>query len=178
MGKDIERVTIGSCFQPLKGAADGCQRRSRWTTAATTFSPLNRGERDAGPHGWRSTFALLPILFLSACAATNPLPIDPVPYAGPDLRIEQGERTHVAVFTMPAGGWGLKFDRVRERFDAHQVFVTLRRPGPTEITSQALVEQSVDTRVRVSHNVEVYARIAEKDQPGTGYRRAGQAPSR
>ncbi|MBL8746411.1 MAG: protease complex subunit PrcB family protein [Phycisphaerae bacterium] len=115
---------------------------------------------------------------LNACASTIPLPIDDAPYVGPAVRIEPGERDHVAVFTMPTGGWGLKFDRVRERFDAQQVFVTLRRPASTEITSQAIVEQSVDTRVRLKNSVEVYARIEEKGQPESGYRRVANAAHR
>jgi hypothetical protein len=122
--------------------------------------------------------AALPLLFLSACASTNPITIDPSPYAGPAVTIEPGERTHVATFTMPTGGWGLKFDRVRERFEAHQVFVTLLRPGATEITSQALVDQAVDTRVRLSHHVEVYARTIEKDVEAGGYRLAGRTEKR
>lgn len=115
---------------------------------------------------------------LNACAATNPLPIDAAPYVGPAIRFEHGERTHIAIFAMPTSGWGLKFDRTRERFDAQQAFVTLTRPGSTEITSQAIVDQSVDTRVRLTHNVEVFARIAEKGQPEAGYRRVAQAPHR
>lgn len=108
--------------------------------------------------------------FFSACASVAPITIDPATYTGPAARIEPGERTHIATFTMPTGGWGLKFDRSRERFDAHQVFVSLRRPDPNEVTSQAVVDQSVDTRVRHAHDVEVYARIVGDEQPGSGYR--------
>lgn len=111
---------------------------------------------------------------LSGC--TGPaIVIDPAPYAGPAMRIEAGERDHVAVFTMPTGGWGLRFDRVRERYDAQEVFLTLRKPGANEAATQALVEQRVDTRVRLGRGVEVYARIEEMGAEKGGYRRVGGA---
>lgn len=111
----------------------------------------------------------LALLCLSACASTNPITIDPAPYTGPAMTIEHGERTHIATFSMPTGGWGLKFDRSRERFDAHQVFVSIRRPGSDVVTSQSVVEQSLDTRVRLAHKVEVFARMLG-DEETAGYR--------
>jgi hypothetical protein len=111
-------------------------------------------------------------LGLGACGSTPPIVIDPAPYAGPSMSFEAGARDHVAVFTMPTGGWGLRFDRVRDGFEAQQVFVTLAPPssGSGGAATPAVVEQRVATRVRLGRGVEVFARIAEKDQPPGGYR--------
>lgn len=115
---------------------------------------------------------------VGAGCAQPAIVIDPGAYAGPPLHIEPGERNHMAVFTMPSGGWGLTFDRTRDRFEARQVFMTLRRPEPTHAATQALVEQRADTRTPLSLDVEVYARIAEKDAPNPSYRLAGRAEKR
>lgn len=120
---------------------------------------------------------LAALLIMPGCAGPSVV-IDPAPYAGPEVRLVAGERTHLALFTMPTGGWGLKFERVRDRFEAQQVFVTLHRPAPTANTSQASVEQLVDTRVRLSRNVELFARIEDGDKPAPGYRSAVRTEKR
>lgn len=151
--------------------------------SAASYAPSpwqGAGGRDTLTVRSRGPLTILPLLalFLLTACASNPIPIDPAPYAGPDLRIEAGERNHIAVFTMPTGGWGLTFDRTRERFDARQVFITLKRPDPTQAVTQAVVDQRADTRTRLSSNVEVFARITEKDSPNPPYRLAGRAEKR
>src|SRR5690606_29920830 len=103
--------------------------------------------------------------------------IDSAAYAGPTMELRQFGGNHVAVFTAPSGGWNARHDVTRRRFDTHEVFVTLRRPGPGEWTSQAPVDHVVDTGGRAAKSVAVEARVVTQgdDAERAPYRLVGRS---
>ncbi|MDX2114977.1 MAG: protease complex subunit PrcB family protein [Planctomycetota bacterium] len=117
----------------------------------------------------------------AGCSRTPPIFVEPGAFQGPALSIDSASyRTHIATFTLPSGGWSMELDSIREQFDLKQVFVTLREPGAGELVTQSLVEQSLDTRVRTTSNVEVYARVVPRATSAAGgaHRLAGRAEKR
>ena len=116
-------------------------------------------------------------LALTACrSGPRAVSIDPAAYAGPEIRITPGSRTHIVSFTAPTGGWSLTLDTVRDEFEKRRAFITIIAPGTTELTTQALVEHTLDSQVSLLQNLEVYVRTAARDEPMPGsYRLAGSA---
>ena len=93
------------------------------------------------------------------------------------MHIAPGERTYIATFTAPTGGWSAKLDLVRARFGHDQVFVTLTRPPASASVIQMLVDHAVETRVSNETGIEVFARVIESgvDAGARPYRLAGSA---
>lgn len=132
-----------------------------------------------GHRAWCAAGLVVLAAGLAGCSRSRAIVIDPLPYAGPEVRFAATEKTHLAIFTVPSGGWSAERDLVRDRFDARQVFVTLRRPAPTQITTQAITEHQVDTDVRLTENVEVFTRVMSgAAEESTAYRLAGSAKKR
>lgn len=86
-------------------------------------------------------------------------------YAGPELRVEPRGRNYTVIFTAPTGGWSVAFDRVRERFDLEQVFITLTGPPAGATVTQEPVEYAVDTGVPAGINIDLFVRVPVFGQP-------------
>jgi hypothetical protein len=107
---------------------------------------------------------------LSSCAGGPVVPErSSLPYAGPPLSVESSAPQHRVLLSAPSGGWGLRLDQTIRRFDHTDVFITLVRPNPAYMQTQAVVSQEVGTGVDpASGPIRVYARILAHDAiPGS-----------
>lgn len=112
---------------------------------------------------------------LAGCGG-RPVPtIGAGPYAGPPLTIDSGGPQHRAVLTAPSAGWTFTLDTTRRQLDHTDVFVTIVRPDPAFMYTQALVTQEAGTGVDSSRPIELYARaLAHGEKPADQpYNRAG-----
>lgn len=127
------------------------------------------------------TLAMLAVCLAAAqsgCAGgPRRLDIGPGSFTTLPVELRAGARTHMAVFTAPSAGWGVRLDLVRERFEAQEVFVTVTLPGPSQASAQVLVEHAVDTTVLLTSAVVVYARTQRAEGSTGAYERAAFSPS-
>lgn len=112
----------------------------------------------------------------SGCAGRSAVQ-DSAPYAGPPIEIDSAGPTHHVVMHAPTSGWAFTLDRVDEVRGGREAFVTIRRPNPAMIYSQAIVEQRIGTGVPATTTLRVLARVQEfTDAPASGaYRQAAPA---
>ena len=87
--------------------------------------------------------------------------MEPGDFTGPSMQLDATSVVHVATFTTPSGGWGVKLDHTEEAVGHTNAFVTLTRPDPDQMVTQAIVEQSVSLNVALDATVHVYARIVD-----------------
>ncbi|QOI99289.1 MAG: protease complex subunit PrcB family protein [Phycisphaeraceae bacterium] len=85
-------------------------------------------------------------------------------YAGPPVSLESSRGVWVVVVQSPTGGWSVAVDRVTESRRRKDVFVTLRRPDPRFMNTQAVIEQRVATPVRSDEPVRVCVRVLDHDE--------------
>lgn len=78
--------------------------------------------------------------------------------------VASGDRW-VAVFTAPTGGWRAEFDTTRQMFNGQEVFVTLVKPHPDLMVTQALTDLHVRTPAATTEAVRVHARTADDINP-------------
>ncbi|HYE63447.1 MAG TPA: hypothetical protein VD997_15755 [Phycisphaerales bacterium] len=81
------------------------------------------------------------------------------PYLGPPLAIDTSGSEHMVVIQAPTPGWVATLDRVAEQHRHQGVYLTLRRPDPSFVYPQVIVEQRVATTVPTQTPVRVYARV-------------------
>jgi len=118
----------------------------------------------------RRTGLLMTVLAitLASCASgwTKPPRANDVGYTGPplDLKVVAGE--HVVVLTAPTAGWTFSLDEIRPRMGGTNAFVTIRRPNPAYLVTQAQVEQNLGTGVSTAESIDVYARLLDYDDKG------------
>lgn len=107
-------------------------------------------------------------VFLIGCWSTRGLP-EPSqePFSGPPLTIDSSGPEHVLVAHLPNPGFRFTLDATRERFNRRDVFVTLRRPNPTVLYPQIVVDQRLSTTVKPETPITVYARLVEFDDPNS-----------
>jgi len=87
-------------------------------------------------------------------------------YEGPPARVELMQGRHIAVFSAPTSGWSASFDFTDAAYRQRHVFVTLQRPDPSLMVSQALVEHRIDTTVFERDTITVFARtVAHGAEP-------------
>jgi hypothetical protein len=96
-------------------------------------------------------------------------------YEGPPLTIDSSGPQHRAVLTAPSSGWTVTLDQTRARFDHIDAFITVTRPDPAYMQTQALVKQEVGSMVDRKTAMDLYARVLEfGEKPGSQvYRLAG-----
>jgi hypothetical protein len=85
-------------------------------------------------------------------------------FQGPAMRLTNLDDDHVVVVQSPSPGWSAQIDRVERELNHADVFVTLRRPDPGIIYTQAVVEQHLLTNVELDRPVAVYARTVDFSQ--------------
>ena len=101
------------------------------------------------------------VLAVTGCSSKLTHIMEPGDFAGPSMRMDSTSVVHVATFTTPSGGWGVRLDHTEEDVGHTNAFVTLTRPDPDQMVTQALVDQSVSLNVALDATVHVYARIVE-----------------
>ena len=122
--------------------------------------------------------ALLICSILIGCRGTAGPPVpNPEPFTGPPITIDSGGPEHVLVAQLPNPGYRFALDAVREDFNHRDVFVTFRRPSPTVIYPQVLVQQRLATGVKSQIPITVYARVVDYDATSTRNSHAKAAES-
>jgi hypothetical protein len=106
-----------------------------------------------------SAAAAFPLL--SGCASTAAPQVESGSYTGPGISDDTSGPTHTLVLTAPTGGWAFALDQVRKEFDHERIFVTVTRPDPAYMQTQALVRHEVGTGVPTDRPIKVFARIAQ-----------------
>lgn len=114
----------------------------------------------------KTALAAILVLFLAAalsgCHAVGPRPtVDRAPYAGPEVSIDSWAPRHQITITTPTGGWSAKLDQVRDGEGARDVFITLRRPDPEQMVTQALVPHTINSTADARIPIAVYIRVVE-----------------
>lgn len=87
-------------------------------------------------------------------------------YPGPAMTVRPLEGRHLLVVNAPNPGWLVTIDKTERRLDDTRVFVSLRRPDPGMLYTQAVVEQKVLTTVSETRDIVVYARTLEFGRKG------------
>lgn len=92
-------------------------------------------------------------------------------YAGPPIRLEADPSGHLIVVESHSGGWSITLDGVYDAFQRRDAFITIMRPNPLGMHTQAVVEQRIATFVPTSTPIRVLARVIpytvkiDDDQP-------------
>lgn len=81
-------------------------------------------------------------------------------YAGPPIHLEADPLGHIVVIEAPSGGWSVTLDGVYDAFKSREVFITIMRPNPLGLHTQAVVEQRIATFVPTTMELRVFARVA------------------
>ncbi|MFN0131234.1 MAG: hypothetical protein ACKVW3_01680 [Phycisphaerales bacterium] len=123
------------------------------------------------------TIAAALVALAAGCSSSRPKIADSA-YAGPriELRtparassgavaVERGGRKHVVIVLAPSSGWAVGFDREDRAFDRTDIYITLRRPNPAELQTQAIVTQEIATPADATRPARVYARVLDFDAP-------------
>lgn len=100
-------------------------------------------------------------LILGACAGNDrpDLTIDASrDYAGPPIETGEAEDQHTLHVTVPTGGWEVRADDVVRRPMDNVIYLTLVRPDPGKMHTQALQRFDVTTGVDADEPLAVYAR--------------------
>lgn len=79
-------------------------------------------------------------------------------YAGPPIYLEEDSSGHVIVVESPSGGWAITIDGVYEAFERRDAYITIMRPNPLGMHTQAIVEQRLATFVPTNVPLRVLAR--------------------
>lgn len=121
--------------------------------------------------------ALLALAMLSGCQNGPEIAKgDANPYRGPDIRVDSSRDQHHIVMTAPTGGWAIARDIARQDANGFEVFVTITRPNPRFVQTQAITEQRLATGVSSREAMTVYARQVEFDETPAGpYARVAEA---
>lgn len=107
---------------------------------------------------------MLPLLViaaaLGACKSSGPTLTD-ARYDGPPIQINRDGKMYVLKLEAPTPGWTFTLDQVKPSLDHATMTVTARRPDPSYMYSQVIVNQELMTTVETTTPVDVYARVAE-----------------
>jgi len=97
---------------------------------------------------------------LCSCASDKPV-VSRDPFVGPPIRVESAGPNHIIALTAPSSGWGIAFDQSHLHFDYAEVFITVTRPDPALMHTQAQVIQHLDTSVATERPLEVWAKVED-----------------
>ncbi len=90
------------------------------------------------------------------------------PWTGPRMTLGTLAETRTATFEVPTGGWAIHLDHTETRFGRVLAYVTLTRPGPGTMVSQAFTSHTISLDAAADQPVDVFARILEapvSDEP-------------
>lgn len=105
------------------------------------------------------------LLALTGCGSPTGPRITGRAFTETPARVEPSGDRWVAVFTAPTGGWRAEFDTTRRMFNGQEVFVTLIKPHPDLMVTQALTDLHVRTPVATTEAVRIYARTSDDINP-------------
>lgn len=96
--------------------------------------------------------------------------------AVPPIRLDQSGGTggvggaggsggrHLLIMQVPTGGWSFTIDKAEITPEGRRIFVTVRRPDPAFMHTQAFVELRALSEVPADTPVEIVARVLDRHQ--------------
>jgi hypothetical protein len=106
---------------------------------------------------------VLSLVLIGCTGSPSPPEIDSGPFSGPPITVNSKNTEHVLVAQLPNPGYSFTLDLTRDGFNRRSVFVTFRRPNPTVLYPQMVVEQRLATGVNSQIPITVYARLVDFD---------------
>lgn len=113
------------------------------------------------------TMAGLSLITLTACRGGIKAPwrsteaiVDTLPDI-PPMTLEASGAKHLIVVRANSGGWSVHLDKEEIQPLGKRVYITVRRPDPAFIHTQALVDHRVLTDVPSSTPLEIVARVLD-----------------
>lgn len=105
-------------------------------------------------------------LLLVGCAHQPPpdLAINPsIRYEGPRIESAGVDGQHALSVVVPTGGWEVHGDKVLRYFMDNRIFLTVVRPDPDQMQTQALTRFDITPGVRIDEPLAVYVRVVDHD---------------
>ncbi len=109
--------------------------------------------------------------FVGCASQAAPPDVSADRYAGPPIHLAQDPSGQIIVVESPSGGWAITLDGVYDAFQRRDAFITVMRPNPLGMHTQAVVEQRIATFVPSNIQLRVLARVVpytvkiDPDQP-------------
>lgn len=100
------------------------------------------------------------MLGASGCRSSGPSLSD-ARYDGPPIEIDRSGKMYRLRLQAPTPGWTFMLDRVKPSLDNATLTVTARKPDPSYMYPQVIVNQELMTTVETFTPIDVYARVAE-----------------
>lgn len=100
------------------------------------------------------------MLCTSACRSSGPT-LSEGRYNGPPIEIDRSGKMYRLILQAPTPGWTFTLDRVKPSLDNATLTVTARKPDPSYMYPQVIVNQELMTTVETFTPIDVYARVAE-----------------
>lgn len=82
-------------------------------------------------------------------------------FLGPAIDLTATDEFHVVSMRAPNPGWEIEFDRAQKTPGPTRLLMTVRRPDPTLIFPQRVVDKTMATTVPASELAEVFARVVD-----------------
>jgi hypothetical protein len=79
----------------------------------------------------------------------------------PPIRIDRSGDVHLLIMQAPNPGWSFSLQGEEKIPEGKRVFVTIRRPDPTMLYPQTIVEKQLRTLVATKHDLEIHARLLD-----------------
>ena len=82
----------------------------------------------------------------------------------PPIKVELLNDAHLLIMQAPHSGWGFRIDRDERIAGGTRIFVSVRRPDPTFLYPQAIVEKKLLSDVSSDIHIEIFARVLDNDE--------------
>jgi len=86
----------------------------------------------------------------------------------PPIRLDDSQDVHILVMQAPNPGWSFWIERDERTRDGMRVYLTMRRPDPTMLYPQVIVEKNLRTGVRTETPIQIYGRVLEFEESTRG----------
>lgn len=96
----------------------------------------------------------------TGCGTSRPT-LSEARYDGPSIQVDRSGKLYRLTFQAPSQGWTFTLDQVQPSLDKATLLVTARKPDPSYMYAQVIVDQQLLTQVETTTPIDVYARVAE-----------------
>lgn len=86
----------------------------------------------------------------------------------PPIQVQSLNAHHMLVMQAPHSGWSVAIDRDERIAIGTRLFITVRRPDPSFMYPQAIVEKNLLTDIPSSTTLEVYVRLLDSHEKTEG----------
>ena len=92
------------------------------------------------------------------------VPVDKVP----PIKVEALGEHHLLIMQAPNSGWSIAIDKSERISSGMRIYITTRRPDPSFMYPQAIVEKRLLSNIRTDTSIEIYARVLSADEKTKG----------